>query len=244
MRNTDRRKVLQMLAAAAVIPALASREVAAAESMSLIAPPQGMMQFQRLVVRGLAGGAKISVTRGFAIEFRRSADGFIVDGKQVSVEVSAPASLSAFADLEQARVETGMFPIMLDPFGQIISGELSSSQGSEIQDAFDVALQQIATQPLASGEHAELRQFIAALHQAGAMLTVAMPFDLFAPAESERLENRTVSLPTGDIGLVTSRFGSERDIRTGLMRRASREVMTEVEGDRRQTTEHWQLTQN
>ena len=243
MSNTERRKVLQMLAAAAVIPAFASRRVAAAESMSLIAPPAGMMQFQRSVVRGLAGGENISVTRGFAIQFVRVADGFIVDGQQISVDVSAPISLSAFAELERARVETGMFPITLDPFGQIVSDEVPASRGSEILTAFDEALQRIASQPLPPGEHVELRQFIAALHQAGAMLTVTMPFDLFAPAESERTENRTVSLPTGDIGVVTSRFGSERDAQTGLMRHALREVMTEVEGDRRETTEQWQLTQ-
>ena len=243
MSNTDRRKVLQMLAAAAVVPALSSREVAAAESLSLISPPPGMMQFQRSVVRELTGGANISVTRGFAIEFVRVADGFIVDGQQMSVEVSTPPSLSAFADLERARVETGVFPITLDPFGQIIGGHPASAQGDEIETAFAEALQQIASQPLAPGEHADLRQFITALHQAGAMLTVAMPIDLFAPANNERSENRTVSLPSGDIGIVTSRFGSERDTLTGLMRRASREVMTEVEGDRRQTTEHWRLTQ-
>ena len=137
-----------------------------------------------------------------------------------------------------------MFPITLDPFGQIISDAPSSSQTSEIESAFDEALQQITNQPLASGERGELRQLITALHQAGTMLTVAMPFDLFAPADSERSENRTIALPTGDIGLVTSRFGSERDRQTGLMRRALREVMTEVEGDRRQTVERWQLEQN
>jgi len=244
MSRRDRRNILKMLTAAAVVPAFAPPVAAASGSISLISPPPGAMRFQRSVIRGLVGGAQIAVTREFSISFLRFADGFIVDGRQVSVDVSAPENLSAFAALERARVETAMFPITLDPFGQIISEEPVAERAGEVQAAFDEALQQIRRQPLTFGEHAELQQFIGALHQAGASLTVAMPTDLFAPADGERSENRTVTLPTGDVGLVTSRFGSERDPHSGLLRRALREVSTEVDGDRRETVERWQLGQN
>lgn len=241
MSSTNRRKMLKMLAIAAVVPALIARTALAATPGSLIAPPPGSMRFQRVAVRQLAGGATISVTRDFEIGFQRFTDGFIIEGRQLSAEVTAPANLAAFADLERARVETAMFPITLDPFGQILSEVPLVDRPQQIDQAYSEALLQIARQPLAEGERGELRQFVSALHLAGTMLAAVMPPDLFSPAQGERSDDRALQLPTGDMGRVVSRFNAERDAQTGLMRRAMREVLTEIDGDRRNTTEHWQL---
>lgn len=244
MRWTNRRKMLEMLAAVAVAPTLWPRSAGARAVGALIAPPAGAMRFERAIIRQLAGGAVIAVTRRFEIGFRQFADGYMIEGTQTGVDVDAPANLAAFADLERARVETGLFPITLDPFGQILSEDPSPGRAGEVERAFAEALQQISSQSIAVGERSELQQFVSALHQAGNMLMADLPLDLFAPAESEREENRTVPLPTGDVGRVISRFDAERDAQTGLMRRASREVLTEIEGDRRHTIERWNLGAN
>lgn len=241
MSMTNRRKMLEMLAAVALIPALAPRNAAAQASGSLIAPPPGTMRFERSIIRQLNGGTMITVTRQFQIGFRHFADGFIIEGEQVAAEVVAPANLAAFADLERARIETGMFPVTLDPFGQLRTAELSSDRGQDVDSAFIEALAQITNQPIDSVERGELHQFVSALHQAGAALTADMPIDLFAPSQTAREESRTLPLPTGDFGHVISRFDATRDAQTGLMRRAAREVLTEIDGDRRHTIERWQL---
>lgn len=241
MNQTSRRKMLQLMAVTAVAPALASRQAHATTVGTLIDPPAGAMTFRRSVIRQLAGGARISVVRDFSIRFVRFADGFHVEGHQTGVDVRAPENLAAFARLERERVETATFPITLDPFGQIVSEDPSTARADQIGQAFNEAMERLGRQRLEQAERSELGQFVAALHQAGGMLTVTMPTDLFSPVETERAENRTLPLPGGDFGTVTSRFDAETDWQTGLMRRALREVLTEVAGDRRQTFEHWQL---
>jgi hypothetical protein len=243
MNRASRRSLLMMLGAAAVGPALASSR-AAATAMGggvLIAPPAGTMRFRRSVIRNLAGGARIAVSREFEIGFRHFADGFQVSGVQRGVEVDAPAALAEFAELERRRVENKMFPILLDPFGQIIAEEPVGTMATEVDRAFNDALAMISRQPVAPDEREELYRFVTSLHQTANALTSVMPYDLFAPAVPTREEQHEVPLPTGDVGRVVSRFDADRDDRTGLMRRALREVVTEIEADRRQTVEHWQL---
>ena len=91
-------------------------------------------------------------------------------------------------------------------------------------------------------EREELRTFVNALHQSAGRLVTELPRDLFAPAETPRSHRREVALPGGDSGEVTVTFSAVRDPATGLMRRALREVVTRLDGERRTTLESWQLT--
>lgn len=242
MNRIDRRAALRVALATALAPTVVSRASAAAvPAQGLINPPGGPMRYLRRVERILAGGASIAVTREFAVSFRRFADGFMLQGSQISVKAVVPAGLGSFARLEESRVEEGLFPVSLDPFGRITSTEAEMHVQTVVGRAFAEAEEQIASQPIAAEERDELRAFVRAIHNAGAMLTAQMPVDLFAPSVPGRSEEQAISLPTGERGVVFSRFEAVRDGTTGLMRTASREILTEIGGDRRRIGEAWRL---
>lgn len=242
MSARDRRNVLRLALAAAIAPALASRRALADPgSGRLIAPPTGEMRFRRVLSRDMARGYRMVVHREFAVAFRSFAGGFMVEGEQVLADVEAPPALSAFAELEAARHENGLFPLALDPFGHILSADHALPPAGEIGRALDEARRQIATQPIPESERAELQQFVRAMAEIGAGLTAHLPHDLFAPDEAPRREERSIALPTGDEGRVVTSFEGARDFGTGLMRVAEREVVTEVEGSRRRSLERWSL---
>ena len=83
------------------------------------APPPGRMLLTRLLERDLGQGQTLSVARTYAIRFAAWGDGYRVEGIQQTVKVIAPPKLAALAALEQQRAEPGLFPIVLNPGGQI-----------------------------------------------------------------------------------------------------------------------------
>ncbi|HEY6814696.1 MAG TPA: hypothetical protein VI168_04065, partial [Croceibacterium sp.] len=93
----------------------------------------------------------------------------------------------------------------------------------------------------APAERAELHAFVDAVHRSAGTLLTELPSDLFAPAELARSERRAVPLPGGAAGEVRVTFTAERDAATGLMRTATREVVTAIAGDLRRTLETWRL---
>ncbi len=243
MTNIERRTFLRFLTAASLLPTPLLSPAAASESAGLIAPPAGTMRFRRQFTRNAGARAQVVVSREFDVRFTRFRDGFLVEGEQVSASVEAPPSLSAFADLEQARIESGLFPVTLDPFGLIRAENPAPARHGETEQALAVAREHIADQPIGTAERVELQRFVAAMQQAGNGFTANWPVDLFAPSEAERSEDRAIELPTGDVGRMISRFGAERDSQTGLMRRAMREVVTEIDGEQRRTIEQWHLSE-
>lgn len=74
--------------------------------------------------------------------------------------------------------------------------------------------------------------------QVGASLP---PADLFCPAESDRTDQQTISLPNGKEGKIEIRFLGEGSQKTGLMGRAERGISTTLEGSIRHSTELWSL---
>ena len=239
MSTINRRSMLQVAAAIAFASPLVARPASA--STGLIAPPGQPMRYCRTVERELAGGAIILVKREFSVSFLRFDDGFIIEGQQVNVDAKVPHGLEQFAALEESRQETGLFPVSLDPTGLITSDEFAPPARAAVETAFREANRIIGGQRMPANDREELRQFVSTIHQAGAIVTAHMPIDLFAPAEVERIEDQTIALPTGEEGRVQSRFGGARDAATGLMRHASREVLTQIDQDRRRTREIWEL---
>lgn len=244
MTRADRRKVLQFAMAASLAPALFARGAAAQEGLptgSLISPPAGPMLYRRELTRELVAGAKIVTRRDFAIGFERLSDGFLVRGEQVAVDVALPETLARFAALEKARDESGLFPLSLDAFGRLRGDSGAPAPDDAIESAIALAKQRIEQQDLQRDEERELQAFVAGFHQAAAQMTAQIPTDLFAPARPLQEDGRVIALPTGEEGHFTNRFQSERDPATGLMRHASREILTEIGGDTRRTLERFWL---
>ena len=240
MSETNRRSVLQLVLAAPIAacwvppPAFASTPI--------FAPPAGPMRFRRTLERELNGSDAIRVTRAFTISFTRQADEFLVDGSQSGVSVEAPPNLSALARIEEDRVETSLFPLMLDGDG-IVTGLAAQPVNGQADDAaFSAASAQIAQMALAEGDRRDLQQLIAAVHQTSTSSTSQMPANLFAPPSDGQLEEQQLALPNGQSGRVSSLFGGSRNAETGVMERATREVVTQIGAERRRSLESWDLS--
>lgn len=239
---THRREALRLAMAAALAPTLCAARLSAATPHRLIAPPGTPMRYSRTVARDLADGRQVIVARDFAVSFRRVPEGFMIDGQQVGVRVEAPESLAAFARIEQARDESAIFPIALDPFGQILSSNLAVPAGQAVQQAIEEAQARLTGQPINADERDQLSRFVAALHLASQRIIAHLPVDLFAPAETSRRDERRIALPGGVEGKVETIYDCQRDSGTGLMRAANRKVLTIVADSSRSTRESWSLT--
>lgn len=226
---------LAALAPACVIPARAST------TDQLIAPPSGQMRYCRTVVRDMADGSHFTVCRQFLVDFRQFAGGFMMHGTQESVSADAPAALAQYAAMEEARDESGLFPIALDPYGQILSADVATNARDDVRHAVDHALAEISRQPIAPEDRAALAAYVSALQLASQRVTAHLPVDLFAPSPAPRRQERRIALPGGGEGLVASSFGGVRDRETGLMRNAEREVLTMVADSSKRSREEWTL---
>jgi hypothetical protein len=239
MNGADRREILRIALGASLLPLLASQRTSAAVPASIpIQPPTGSMLYRRRLERNMLGGWKFIVTREFRVRFEPVASGYVLNGMQLSAHVDAPERLARFAAVEEQRVESGMFPLFLDPAGQIIEGN-----GEISGDAIERAMQEVRERfPEGPGKQEdEALAFIEALHSTGTRLTAELPRDLFAPVEEVRSDRRELALPWGDSGEVSTRFVAERDPLTLLMRHASREVVTRMGDDTRRSIESWDL---
>jgi len=236
---TDRRALLRLGAAALLLPLVSVGSASVAAAAARFAPPEGPMRYSRRLERGLAGGASFVVSRGFAVRFRARDGGFHLDGEQVAVECEAPEALAAFARIERERVEQGLFPMLLDTAGRITGTE--APMAAQIDAAVREAIATIDRRPRDPAARAALLQYVNAIHQSAGRVITELPRDLFAPPLAPRSESRAVALPDGGIGQVRVTFAAAADPVTGLMRTASREVVTELEGDERRTVESWRL---
>lgn len=240
MSGTDRRAVLRFAGMALLLPFASAVAAHPASRLSRFSPPDGPMLYSRRLERTLADGALFSVARSFEVRFEHYADGFQVNGRQVEVEVEAPEALAAFVRIEREREERGLFPLLLDAGGSIANGA-GTPDATRLDAAVREALAALEARSYAPAERAELVRFVNAFHQSAGKLVTELPRDLFAPADTPRRERREVALPGGDSGAVTVTFSAERDPATGLMQEAQREVVTELDGDRRRTLESWRL---
>jgi len=237
MNVFDRRSLLRLAAGGIALAALPASRAAAAAGFD---PPLAPMLYTRQLERELPDGARFAVGRRFAIRFVREAEGFRVEGEQVGVEVDAPAALAEFARLERERRETGLFPLGLD-FAGTIRGAGPAADTAKLDDAVREAAARIARGDYPPAERERQRAFVDAVHRSAGAILTELPRDLFAPVDCPRSYRRTVALPGGGIGAVRRTFDAVRDPATGLMREARREVITEIESDRRRTVESWTL---
>lgn len=240
-KGTDRRTALRVAMAAALAPAICTAPAVSAATTRLISPPANPMRYSRTVTRELVDGTPFSVTREFDVSFRQFAGGFMMHGRQDEVEVECPGVLAEFAELERQRDESGLFPIALDAFGQILSSQIALPAGQDVRRAVDGALADLANQPINENEREQLSGFVAVLHQAGHRVTAHLPTDLFAPSSLSRRDEQSIAIPGGREGSVETIFECSRDADTGLMRAASRSIVTRVGETSRTIREHWSL---
>lgn len=231
---TARRMVLRTAAGLALLPLFASGRALAAGQAGDIAPPSGDMIYRRTVVRPLAGGVTLIATRDFRVHFRASDSGFLLDGEQVAARVQAPASLAPIARLEEQRVEQGLFPLALDRTGRIVEDEAAMAEVT-LGDRLAEVRRQLP------GQGAEIGQLLDALSAGSAGIMAYLPPDLFAPVEEEQEQREVIGLPWGQTGEVLVRFSATRSAETGLMRLATRDVITTLEGQERRSAERWEL---
>lgn len=225
---------------AALLPVLPSSHAAARTGREQIDPPGHPLVYSRTLTRELPHGERFAVTRRFAVRFMPTASGFRVEGEQLSAAVDSPAELAQFAELEEARVETGIFPLVLDPTGYILSGK-RGHRPDGVGQALEVVAESLRTSRYDPQDVASIEALVESVHRAGTDLTTQLPHDLFAPSETERRREEKIALPWGETGLITAVFVAECDTATGLMRRARREVITELPDSRRSTVEEWHL---
>ncbi|RJY09547.1 hypothetical protein [Aurantiacibacter aquimixticola] len=238
-----RRAALKFALAGALTPVLASRPIAAQDAIPpLIAPPDGTMAYRRAVTRELVDGQTFAVARAFDVRFAPTSGGFILRGAQSEVQVDAPSALSEFAALERGRDESALFPIALDAFGRIRDQDGHYGSDAALGDAVSETIARLQEQRLAENEQDALAQFVAAFHSAGQRVAAVLPVDLFAPSEEMRTQTRALPLPFGAEGQIETTFTANADGATGLMRSATRQIVTRAEGTSRRTVESWTLS--
>ena len=198
------------------------------------------MLLTRKLTRELSDGYSIVVERRFEVQFVPQGAGFKVRGEQVASKVEAPPNLAAFAKIEQQRIETSLFPLELDRTGLIRSGAIQASQPA-LDQAVQLALEQVKAMPLTTGEKDEARAFLNGLERAADKISSQPPVDLFTPPLTAAAVTHEAALPDGLLGHITTHFSGSVSSATGLLEQAERIVSTEAAGTRRRTLEHWSL---
>lgn len=242
MRGPDRRTLLGAAATAIAMPLIAALPARlAAEAGRLFIPPSSPMLYRRRLIRELPGGASFDVERRFSIRIDPVGRGFQITGEQAGVEVSAPASLERFAQIERERREASLFPINLDGQG-LIFGSSAGRDEKLLDTVVEEARNRLAQMEVSVGDRAEIETYLRAIHQTASGLVTELPADIFAPTQNARSVRRELALPGGGSGQIQSHFQASTDPETGLMREASREVVSELAGDSRRILESWHLT--
>ena len=206
--------------------------------------PEGQFELERVLRRGLADGKEIVVTRRWSIRFSPAADRTIeVSGSQSFAKVDAPAALQALAQIEERRSETGLFPMMLDQGGLIVSKPGDTAQVAPIPQEAIAAAVEYAQERAASAESvASSRQFVADLSQHGDRWLTLWPSDLFFPIPHNNTVRKDVTLPDGTQGVVTMRESASARDGSGLLKHYLREATTSTATMARKGSESWTLT--
>ena len=198
----------------------------------------GPLLLSRTLRRALPDGQEFTVTRRYRIVFTPDGDGYRVDGALAGVDVRAPQTLSAFADLERTRPDTGMFPLHLDAAGMLLPSAGVAS-GEEVRKAAELVLERMGHDRLPALDMLEAQSFVQRIRQRPP--SSQWPVDIFRPRSDKLDQSSEVPLPGGAVGRITIAIAARSDARTGLMRELNRTIMTDLAGDRRYSYEIWTL---
>lgn len=249
--SLSRRRSLRVMGGAAMVPLLAlGWPRLALGAQASFEPPAAPMRLSRTLVRDLPGGAEIMVRRRWMVEFRPSADGFTLSGQQTSVEVETPPTLGFLAQLEEKRIEAGLFPMALSPGGMIVTGDQapdSEMPDSEMPDSemFDRAIlaaaRHIDHAGLPADDARQAIEALSALQKSAANLTSKVPRDLFRPLRPHWQVDRNIDLPNGRSGGIAVIFDARMDAAGQLMEQYERRVVSSIGSSSRTSSELWEL---
>lgn len=209
----------------------------AQQALIAFTPPDGPVILTRSIYLSFPDGNHIAVMRRYEIRFSRGSAGLQVDGRLLGTEVEAPPRLSALADLERRRPDTGLFPLLLDPQGMIMESPPALDAEKTAPQAVALAKEIAAKAAVEPGLRHELNRAINSL--SGVVKRSVWPIFLFNPGNSERSSSRTVALPDGSEGTVVTRIVVDQLLPGKLPRRVERSVTSRLEGTERTTREVW-----
>ena len=231
--------MLLLAGVAALAPAVAGMTQATATvqpAHAAFAPPTTPMIMTRTLVRTLADGKQVIVTRRFAIRFTPEGDGYRLDGQQIGAEVVAPAALAGLAEIERKRVDRGLFPARLDARGMIRAGEPVRDPGTH-GAALAQGQQIIAAAAISPAAKRDRSMVLGQV--ASSTSGSAWPVFLFNPGSQERVERRKLALSGGGEGEVEVRIIVQGLMACGLPLAVERIVTTRLDGTSRVTREVW-----
>jgi len=237
-RGTGRSGWLHGTAAMLVLAALAGATPLAAAPGGF-APPRSHLLLTRTLHRPLPDGKAVVTRRSYEVQILRDGEGYRVEGRLVEAAVDAPPSLAALAEIERARPDNGMFPILLDAGGMIVGGGAVQSDGS-LDRAAAIAVERIGGSGLPALDMLQAQSFVTQLRSRSARSQ--WPADIFHPAPGKRSESRAVPMPGGSQGQVTIEIEARGAGAGGLIAALERIVTTDLAGDHRVTREQWQLS--
>lgn len=203
--------------------------------------PAGPMRLGRRVTRELRDGETLIVAREWDIAFAPMGRGFSVAGQQVDVVVEAPAVLGALAEIERSRSTEGMFPIMLDQSGMIMTAG-SNMDERDFDAAVIEAEKTIAeTSGTLSDRNARLMH-LAQLQKAGSTMLEQMPRDLFFPDAKSVRTVKPLALADGTTGEFEFTYTAHTAEGGPWLSRAERKIVTRIGDDKRYSSELWTLS--
>lgn len=218
--------------------------VASAPAQYSFKPPSTPFRLTRTLSRELATGETIVVTRSWRVIFERDGDGFSLVGEQIFADVDAPPALSILAQLEERRVEHGLFPLKLDYRGLIENTQPHSAlatASAEVHSALLEVRHKLDSAGLDSRSDAAASDFIERVQRGQAADFSKVPRDLFAPLSLASEEEVDLPLPEGRSGKVIVRRTARLANDGRIMRSARREMITRIGVHERVTNETWSL---
>lgn len=237
MKPSDRRTFLRRMTALAAFPLLPAPLAAAGRGT--VAFPAGPIELERQLDRHLADGALIRVRRSWLCAFEALGAGARVRATQVSASVDAPPALAAFAQIEQQRDASGIFPLELDRAGMIVGWEGKADAG--LDQAVMRALALIRSAVIDGDAQREAAAFVRQVASAAAALVSAVPRDLFFPEPGRRAETHPVPLAGGLTGSYEVVVEAEAGGPGGLLSFSERRVTTRIGESSRETREAWTI---
>lgn len=232
------RCVAPLVAFAALIAAPGT--LSAEEALAL---PSGDMVLTRVLERSLADGKSIIVERQWIVRFDRTETGIAILGRQLSARVDAPPSLRQFAELEERRSTSAMFPILLDARGRIVSAGRPTDESLQ-REAFATATETLVSTLEDTARLADARAGLANLQKSSESWLTQIPQDLFYPAAQGSHMARDLALDGGLKGSFKLDYDAEASVNGAWLSKAERHVTTEIDGQRKVSRESWTLSRD
>ena len=208
----------------------------------LLSPPTEPTILRNRSRRPLGGDAALLTERNYNIRFTPLAEGFRVEGEQISSSIDGPPDLAPMFDLWRRQVNMSMFPFSLDAGGLIVAGSgPAAAPVPGLDEMIDTGIEMLRKSGQTEAQIHDAKTFFLWLQLAAAQIVTDVPPDLFVPPSEPEQTSRAIELPGGSSGTIEVRFGGSRSPETGMMAEATREVITSTEGTSQRIVDNWAL---